>query len=136
MTTFYDGNVLSASQLNNLVQRVNALEDGAIGVNLGFAEITLTGANQNAYYLLTHKFNWLHLRFTEGNDKTFLRIYYDSTLVYTSPGSGGNFSVNVNLSGFGLSIGALYRVRARWGEEAGSGTTITLSYMVESNEEL
>lgn len=136
MTTFYDGNVLSASQLNSLIERVNALAGGAVGVNLGFAEIVLTRTNRDAYYLLTHKFNWLHLRFTEGNNKTSLRVYYDSTLVYTSPGSGGNFAVNVNLSSFGLTIGALYRVWARWGEEDSSGTTLTLSYMVESNEEL
>ncbi len=136
MTTFYDGNILSASQLNSLVQRVNALEDGAVGVNLGFAEVTLTRTHQDVYYQVTHKYRWLHLRFVEGNDKTSLRIYYNTTLVYTSPGNGGTFAVNVDLSGFGLSVGTLYRVRARWGEEAGSGTTITLTYMVESNEEL
>jgi hypothetical protein len=136
MTTFYDGNILSASQLNDLVMRVNALEEGAIGVNLGFAEITLTRTNQNAYYQVTHKYNWLHLRFAEGNNKTNLRVYYGNTLVYSSPGNGGEYAVNVNLSSFGLSVGTLYRVRARWGEEDSSGTTLTLRYMVESDREL
>jgi len=133
---FADGDILSASQLNNLVTRVNALEDGAVGVNLGFAEVTLTSSNQDAYYMVMHKFAWLHVRFAEGNDKTTLRVYYGSTLVYASPGSGGEFAVNVNLSGFGLTPGTLYRIWVRWGEQDSQGTTLTLRYMVESDEAL
>lgn len=134
--TFTDGQPLSASQLNTLVTDLNYLRGLDSGVNTGFREVALTSSAQDAYYRVVHSFDNLHLQFNEGNDKTTLRIYYDAVLIYTSPGSGGDHVVNVDLSTFGLTFGQPYRVRARWGEEDSAGDVLTLRYMAESGAAL
>lgn len=133
---FADGDILSASQLNSLVARVNALEDQRIGVNLGFAEVELTSTNRDAYWQMVHRFDWLHLRWHEDNDDTTLRIYVNGTEIADSGGAGGDLTANLDISGLALTPGALYTVRARWGEQDSNGLNLQIKYLVEAEDEL
>jgi hypothetical protein len=69
--------------------------------------------NDSRYYYLCHWYNNLHVRFGEASSDSDLRIYCDGTLIYTSPGSGGNHNVNLDLSSVGLTVGAIYQLRLR-----------------------
>jgi hypothetical protein len=119
--TFADGDILTASQLNILAENQNYLAGIAGSVNVGFPQTTLNG-DVSVYYTVVHSYNNLHIRFHEVNTDSSLRVYYGSTLVYTSPQDGGTFTVNVDLSGAGLTLGQIYSVRFRG--EAGGTTNI------------
>jgi hypothetical protein len=106
-----DGQVLTAD--NTQATGVKwAAPASAPAVSLGFAQVTIA-ASASRYFYVVHWRNTLHLRFAESSGSSSLRVYYDSTLVYTSPGNGASHVVNVDLSGFGLTAGTVYAVRLR-----------------------
>ena len=129
--TFYDGDVLSASQLNILAANQNELAGLASMVNTGFAQVGI-GADTSKYYRVVHAYNNLFLKFGEWSSASELKVYYGATLVYTSPGNGAEHEVNVDLSTFGLTIGQPYTVRLRTGEDDG----VEMYYLSESEETL
>jgi hypothetical protein len=128
---FVDGDVLSASQLNILAANQNELAGLQAGVNLGFPDTGIP-ATESRYFRVVHTWDNLHLIFTEANSDTDLRVYYGATLVYTSPGNGASHTVNVDLSGSGLTKGQAYVVRLRAGDDGG----VSVGYMCESESAL
>lgn len=129
--TFVDGNVLSASQLNILAANQNELSELAAGVNLGFPNTGIP-TNESRYFYVIHTLDNLYLSYSLATNDSSLRVYYGTTLVYTSTGNSGAYTVNVDLSGFGLTKGQGYEVRLRASDAASS----SVSYMCESESAL
>jgi len=138
MPTFADGDVLSASQLNNLVARLNALTSTAAAANVAFPQIVLTQSEGNAYVNLIHAQDWLHVRLDLPNDDVELTIYYGETEVGTIDGDvqTGYQAQSIDLSGFELTKGAWYRLWLRRREEGGDSAPVTVYYVGESQDEL
>lgn len=129
--TFYDGDVLSASQLNILAANQNELAGLLTGVNLGFPDTGIP-TDESRYFRVIHTWNNLYLSYSLASNDSGLRVYYDATLVYTSTGNAGAYTVNVDLSGFGLTLGQSYAVRLRASDAAAS----SVGYMCESESAL
>lgn len=128
---FVDGDVLSASQLNILAANQNELSGLAVGVNLGFPDTGIP-ATESRYFYVIHTWDNLYLNYSLATNDSSLRVYYDSTLVYTSTGNAGSYQVNVDLSSFGLTKGQAYAVRLRASDIAAS----SVGYMCESESAL
>lgn len=126
--TFYDGDVLSASQLNILASNQNELTGGLATVNLGFPE-TVLSPDESRFFRVVHSFNNLYVYFVLPSNGSTLRIYYESTLVFALyEGNAGVHIRNVDLSSFGLTIGVAYRVKV----VADDNHETSVLYMCES----
>jgi hypothetical protein len=129
--TFVDGNVLSASQLNILAANQNELAGLSTGVNLGFPDTGIP-TDESRYFYVIHAWNNLYLSYSLPTNDSSLRVYYGATLVYTSTGNAGSYTVNVDLTSFGLTLGQAYSVRLRADSDAAS----SVGYMCESESAL
>lgn len=106
--TFTDGNVLSASQLNVLVEDLNYLRGLVAGASMPFPGFYTTDGG--SYYVpLRHVYNTLEIKF-EGVNLDDIRIYYGATEVYHD-GDPDTGVYTIDLTPFGLVANAFYRVR-------------------------
>jgi hypothetical protein len=139
--TFVDGAVLSASQLNILAANQTYLSGLDAGVNAGFPQVTL-GDDESQSYHVVHSHDNLYIYAYLANDDTQIDVYYDfgagNELVYTYVGATGGETIqeNVDLSGFGFTLGAEATVEVACSQSGSTAPSITLYYLAESADEL
>lgn len=127
--TFSDGAILSAAQLNILSEDIAWLWERAQQTNVGREIPSISvgdGDEDEISVAIVHKFKTLEYRIamTAG---TFddLTIQYDTTTVFTDSNDRSTpyvYSGTVNLTGFGLTLGQVYRIRISAGGEPGSAS--------------
>lgn len=122
--TFVDGAILSASQLNILSDDLEELHGAIAGSNPGQPSVALP-TDGDVFYLIRHIHPYLHLKIVGRT-----RVYYDSTQVLNSGSEGVTATYAVNLTSYGLTVGAIYTLRVNI---EGSGTKMAV-YAIESDQ--
>lgn len=86
MPTFSDGNVLSAAQINILVDNAAFLWSLVSGVNVPFSGQTLTGSGNTRKWVFRHQARYLHYQFrltTGTSDELDIRIGAGEDIEFT-----------------------------------------------------
>lgn len=138
-----DGQPLSASWLNLLVENVNLLRGAMTIPGAMFEGWKYQGIHQDYYYAVRHKHRWLtglmdygHDLVGGGGDVDDFKIYYGNQLVYHD-GTPGNdyetFTADLDAITPPLVYGAVYIVKVEYSFKNESGN-IQMFYMWETSE--
>lgn len=139
--TFSDGQVLTAAQLNQLVDAINLLSSIATGQNVPFIGWNHHEAEGNhRTYHIRHRSNNLFVQFNVGwdlgandVDLDWITIKFNGTTVYSNGTPAVNqTSANVNLAPFGLILGSMYRVDVDFLMK-NDGGQFSFQYMAETD---
>lgn len=102
--TFTTGDVLSATQLNILSDDIEYLNGFAVSASPAMVSVHLD-QDGDAFFMIRHTQRYLHFKY-RGQDR--IRVYYDTTEVYSVDDTVGDQTVAVDLNPFGLTLGQLY----------------------------
>lgn len=106
--TFTSGDVLTAHNLNILSDNLEYLHGFVSGANPVMTSVVTT-VDMDIYGVVRHLHNTLKVVYKCEAD---IRIFYDSTDVYHNGApSGIPQAADIDLSGFGLTVGQLYTVK-------------------------
>lgn len=133
-----DGDVLTASLLNQLADNCQFLAGIASQVNIPFvAEETVAGGNFTYKYRIRHMHRYFHYYIAQtASTSDNLDVKYDGTTVYND---GGDRTAPYAWSGYvdldatpgGLVVGDFYEVYVSVTQKTGSGQTL-LWFLLES----
>lgn len=142
ITPVADGDVLSATTLNNIRANIEYLQGVASGVNVGFQQVAIARETSQAYHVV-HSYENLYVYATIPNSDTEIQIYYDgdgtvgNELVYEyTPAGPETITANIDLTSFGYTVGSRYEVTVSCRDDGGTAGTIDLYYLAESGASL